>query len=152
MKKFLILALAVIVNAAGIMTSNAWADDHSPVGLWKSIDDETGKPKSLIRVTETAGVYQGKIEKLLRSPDQDQNPKCTKCEGAEKDQPILGMTIMTGLKKDDDEYKGGHILDPNNGKLYKCKMELIDGGKKLKVRGYIGFSLIGRSQIWMREE
>jgi uncharacterized protein (DUF2147 family) len=128
------------------------AADNSLVGLWKTIDDETGKPKSLVRITENNGEFKGKVEKLFRSSDQDQNPKCTKCEDANKDQPIIGMTILTGMRKEDDEYTGGHILDPNNGKVYKSKMSLIDDGKKLKLRGYIGVPMLGRTQVWLREE
>ena len=142
--------LAVVVT---IFTSlHVYANDNSPVGLWKTIDDESGKPKSLVRITESNGEYKGKVEKLFRSADQDQNPKCTKCEDANKDQPIIGMTILTGMHKEDDEYAGGHILDPNNGKVYKSKMSLIDDGKKLKLRGYIGVPMLGRTQIWLREE
>ena len=139
--------------AAVLALPSAWAADNtSPVGLWKNIDDETGKPKALIRITETNGVLEGKIEKLFRPADQDQNPMCVKCTDARKDQPIIGMTILSGLKKDGDEYNGGQILDPNNGKVYKSKAELKDGGKKLSVRGYIGTPLLGRSQVWERQE
>jgi uncharacterized protein (DUF2147 family) len=132
--------------------SPAWADDASPVGLWKNIDDVSGKPKALIRISESNGVLQGKIEKLFRAPEMEQNPKCDKCTDARKDQPIVGMVFMSGLKKDGDEFNGGEILDPDNGKVYKSKMELADGGKKLKVRGYIGVPMLGRSQTWVRQE
>ncbi|MBY0572109.1 MAG: DUF2147 domain-containing protein [Undibacterium sp.] len=125
---------------------------QSPVGLWKTIDDKTGKVKSLVRITETNGELQGKIEKLFREPDQEQQPKCDKCEGANKDQPLLGMTILFGLKKNGDEYNGGSILDPANGKIYNSKLSVTDNNKKLDVRGYIGISLFGRSQTWLREE
>lgn len=122
-------------------------------GLWKTIDDQTGKPKSLVRITEANGEYQGKVEKLFRTPDQDQNPKCDKCEDARKDQPIIGMTILTGMKKDkEDEYSGGQILDPNNGKIYKSKMNLKEDGSKLDVRGYVGMPMLGRTQTWVRED
>jgi uncharacterized protein (DUF2147 family) len=120
--------------------------------LWKTIDDETGKPKALVRIAESNGEFKGTIEKLFRPADQDQNPKCTKCEDARKDQPIIGMTILTGMRKEDDEYTGGRILDPNNGKVYKSKMSLADDGKKLKLRGYIGVPMLGRTQVWLREE
>ncbi len=123
----------------------------SPVGLWRNIDDVSGKSRALIRITETNGVLSGKIERLFREPSEEQFPKCIKCEGANKDQPVLGMIILVGLKKDDDEYKGGTILDPDSGDVYKSKLKLEDGGKKLNVRGYIGVPWIGRSQIWLRE-
>ena len=141
------LSLGTLLNAAP-----TWADDASPVGLWKNIDDVTGKPKALIRISESNGVLQGRIEQLFRPATEDQNPKCEKCEDARKNQPILGMVFMSGLKKDGDEYAGGEILDPDNGKVYRSKMHLIDGGKKLSVRGYIGVPMLGRSQIWVRQE
>jgi uncharacterized protein (DUF2147 family) len=142
------------IAALGLLLAagSAWADDASPVGLWKNIDDVTGKPKALIRITETNGVLQGQIEKLFRAPSEDQNPKCDKCEDARKAQPIIGMVFMTGLKKDGDEYAGGEILDPDNGKVYRSKMHLTDGGKKLSVRGYIGIPMLGRSQVWVRQD
>jgi uncharacterized protein (DUF2147 family) len=138
--------------AAAFIMSPAFADDSSPVGLWKNIDDVSGKPKALIRISESNGVLQGQIEKLFRAADQEQNPKCDKCTDARKDQPIIGMVFMNGLKKDGSEYTGGEILDPDNGKVYRSKMELTDAGKKLKVRGYIGVPMLGRSQVWVRQE
>jgi uncharacterized protein (DUF2147 family) len=130
----------------------AWAQDGSPVGLWKTIDDSSGKPTALIRITDNQGVLTGKIEKLFRAPDEDQNPKCVACTDARKDQPIVGMTIVSGLKKDGDEYKGGEILDPKNGKVYKSKLTVREGGKKVEVRGYVGMPMFGRSQVWLRQE
>jgi uncharacterized protein (DUF2147 family) len=132
--------------------SPAFAADISPVGLWQNIDDETGKPKALIRITESNGMLQGQIEKLFRAPNEDQSPKCDKCTDARKDKPVVGMVILTGLKKDGNEYSGGEILDPNNGKVYKSKLELTDGGKKLKMRGYVGMPMLGRTQTWVRQD
>jgi len=130
----------------------AWAQTASPIGLWKTIDDETGKPKALVRITEQNGALEGKIEKLFREPNEDQNPKCVACTDSRKNQPIVGMTIVSGLKKDGNEYTGGEILDPKKGKVYKSKATLRDGGQKLEVRGYIGAPMFGRSQIWHREQ
>ena len=130
----------------------AMAQTASPAGTWKTIDDKTGQPKSLVRITEEGGVLTGKIEKLYRPADQDQNPKCTACEGARKDQPLIGMTILSGLKKDGNEYTGGEIMDPSKGKTYKSKATLKDNGSKLEVRGYIGAPMFGRSQTWVREQ
>ncbi|UTY60601.1 DUF2147 domain-containing protein [Massilia sp. erpn] len=138
--------------AASLLAAPAMADDSSPVGLWKNIDDVSGKPKALIRITETNGVLQGRIEKLFRAAGEEQNPKCDKCQDARKDQPILGMVFMSGLKKDGNEYNDGEILDPDNGKVYRSKLKLADGGKKLEVRGYIGVPMLGRSQTWLRQD
>jgi uncharacterized protein (DUF2147 family) len=143
---------AALIAATALSGAAFAADAASPVGLWKNIDDKTGKPKALIRISEANGIYQGKIEKLFRPADQEQNPKCEKCEGADKDQPLVGLAIIKDIKKDGDEFSGGTIMDPENGKTYKSKMKLADGGKKLDVRGYIGTPLLGRSQTWVREE
>jgi uncharacterized protein (DUF2147 family) len=128
----------------------------SPAGLWKSIDDKTGKPRSLIRISEVNGSYSAVVEKGLRADDTG-DAVCDKCTDERKGQKIIGMTIAKNLKaKEGDnpnrEYQGGEILDPENGKVYKCKMKLDETGNKLEVRGFIGFSLLGRSQIWTREE
>jgi uncharacterized protein (DUF2147 family) len=137
---------------AALAASPAWADDASPVGLWQSIDDVSGKPKALVRITENNGELQGRIEKLFRAPEQDPNPKCHQCEGANKEQPLIGMTILWGLKKSGDDYSGGEILDPKNGKVYRSKLHLADDGRKLQVRGYLGMPMFGRSQTWVRQE
>ncbi|MFC5478010.1 DUF2147 domain-containing protein [Massilia suwonensis] len=141
-----LLATMLFTSAAAL------AQNNSPVGVWKTIDDETGKPKALVRITEENGALQGKIEKLFRGPNEDQNPKCTACTDSRKDQPMIGLTIVSGLKKDGNEYTGGEILDPAKGKVYKSKATLRDGGQKLEVRGYIGAPMFGRSQVWQREQ
>jgi uncharacterized protein (DUF2147 family) len=147
-----LVATAALFALATLAVPFAQASDASPVGLWKAIDDTTGKPSALIRITEDRGELRGKIEQLFRAPGEDPNPKCTLCSDARKDQPIVGMTIVSGLKKDGDEYKDGEILDPNNGKIYKSKLSVHDGGKKVEVRGYVGVPMFGRSQVWLRQE
>ncbi|QRX80923.1 DUF2147 domain-containing protein [Glaciimonas sp. PAMC28666] len=144
---------SVSILAAGLLlTISAVAQTTSPVGLWKTIDDTSGKPSALIRITDSGGELSGKIEKLFRQPNEELNPKCIKCEGDNKDKPIVGLTMLQGMKADGPDYSGGTILDPANGKVYKSKMTLIDDGKKLNVRGYIGVPLLGRTQTWIREE
>jgi uncharacterized protein (DUF2147 family) len=122
----------------------------TPVGLWKTVDDETKAEKSHVRIAEAGGVLTGKVEKLLDPSKQDS--KCDKCDGARKDKPVLGMTIVEGVKKNESEpyWDGGTILDPNNGKLYKVRMTPKDGGKQLEVRGFIGPFF--RNQTWTRVE
>lgn len=144
--------LQTALIAAVLAAPAAWAQNNSPVGLWKTIDDSTGKPRSLVRITESNGVVSGKIEKLIREPSEDQNPVCDKCEGDLKGKPVLGMTILNGLQKDGDSYSGGTVLDPHNGKTYKAKLTVKDEGKKLEMRGYIGAPLFGRTQTWIREQ
>jgi uncharacterized protein (DUF2147 family) len=134
------------------IVSSLVAAELSPVGLWKTIDDNSGQPKGLVRIREINGQFDGRIEKIFPKPGDDPAPKCDKCDGARRNQPVLGMTILWGLTKQGEDYQGGEILDPENGKIYRAKMKLADGGKKLEVRGFIGVSLFGRSQIWLREE
>ncbi|MCL4744839.1 MAG: DUF2147 domain-containing protein [Burkholderiaceae bacterium] len=139
-----------ILVALGAGTDPARAQGaNSPVGLWKSVDDETKKPKSLIRIVESGGVLSGKVEKILTDKT---DAKCDKCTDDRKDKPVQGMTIITGMKKEAEGWGGGDILDPNNGKVYRSQMALVEGGKKLEVRGYVGIPLFGRTQTWIREE
>ena len=125
----------------------------TPAGLWKTIDDETKQEKSLVRISETGGVFSAKIEKVFDPSKQD--VRCDKCTDERKDQLVLGMNILRNVKKnpsDAELWDGGDILDPNNGKVYKVRLKPIDGGKKLEVRGYIGAPLFGRTQTWVRIE
>ena len=147
------LAAAVgLILAAALIAPPVLAGDASPAGLWKNVDDVSGKPRALIRITESTGSLQGKIEQVFPGPTEDPNPKCDKCEGANKNAPIIGLMILSGLTKDGDEYAGGQILDPDNGKVYRSKVRLTDNGKTLSVRGYLGVPMLGRSQTWMRQE
>lgn len=147
-----LMQVGLIATALFTLPVAAWAQNTSPAGTWKTIDDKTGKPKALVRITEEQGILTGKIEKLFRPADQDQNPKCVNCSDTRKDQPIIGMTMLSGLKKDGNEYTGGEILDPQDGKTYKSKAKLTDNGNKLEVRGYIGVPMLGRTQTWQREQ
>ncbi len=135
-----------------LMALSSLAEPLGVTGKWKTIDDETGKPKSIVEIYEENGSYSGKIIKLFLEPNEVQNPNCDKCTGEKKDKPVTGMQILNGLKKDgESKWSGGDIMDPKNGKTYSCKAELADGGAKLKLRGFIGFSLLGRTQTWLRE-
>lgn len=139
---------AAVCAAALSLVSHLALAGEGPVGTWKTIDDETHQAKALIQISEDGhGVLSGKIVKLLQHPDA----VCEKCEGALKGKPDLGMTILWGLKPEGSAWSGGHILDPKSGKVYSAKMKLIEGGKKLEVRGFLGISLLGRSQIWERQ-
>jgi len=127
------------------------ANTASPVGIWQTIDDHTGQPKALVQITEQAdGSLSGKVIKGLEAND-DPTRRCIACTDARKNQLMLGMTIIDGVKQDGTNWDGGHILDPENGKIYRCTMHVEDAGKTLVVRGYIGFPLLGRSQTWHRE-
>lgn len=148
--KLLVLTIQIILLALPL--SARAADLSSPVGLWKTIDDNSGKPGGLIRIELVDGRYQGRIEKIFPEPGEDPNPRCVQCEGARRNQPVVGLNFMWGLTRQGDEYQGGEILDPRTGKVYRAKLRLEDGGRKLNVRGFIGFSLLGRTQVWHREE
>ena len=145
MKNTLIAIAATAVLA--LSSASAWASD-GPVGRWKTIDDETGKVKSIVEITQAQdGTLQGKVVEVLQS-DRGPNPTCDKCKGANKGKPVKGMTILWGLRADGDEWTGGTVLDPAKGKTYKAKAKLIDADK-LGVSGCVAF--ICREQVWVRE-
>jgi uncharacterized protein (DUF2147 family) len=120
---------------------------QSILGTWKTLDDETGKEKSIVEIYEQNGKIYGKIIELLEK--ENKGRKCINCSGTDKDKPILGLVIIRGLSKDGEEFNGGKILDPKSGKIYKCSISL-ESKDKLTVRGYIGISLLGRTQKWIR--
>ena len=122
----------------------------SPVGLWKTVDDETGEVRSQVRITEAGGVLSGRIERVLAPGKGD--AKCVACTGARKDKPVAGMTIIEGVKRDRGgaHWDGGTILDPHNGKVYRVRLTPQDGGRKLEVRGFLG--PFHRNQYWQRVE
>ncbi|QNM97967.1 DUF2147 domain-containing protein [Chitinimonas koreensis] len=130
------------------LAATAALADATPVGTWKNVSDKTGKPEALIQIWDEGGVLHGKLVKLFDSKDT----LCTKCKGDKKNKPLIGLEIIWGVKQDGDEWNGGKILDPDNGDIYSVKMETADGGQKLKVRGFMGFSLLGRTQTWLREQ
>jgi uncharacterized protein (DUF2147 family) len=116
------------------------------VGIWQNFDDEDGKAKSHIEISEKNGQLAAKVIKLLPNAKLK---VCASCTGANKDKPIEGMSILSGMTKvSDTEYSGGDILNPKNGKLYSCTITLENGGKKLKVRGYVGVPMFGKTQYW----
>ncbi len=139
MKKLFTFFLFVFVTT----TMNS----QTVIGKWKTIDDETGDAKSIVEVFSKSGKIYAKVVEILEPANK--NRVCTNCSGVDKNQPILGLTIIKGLTKDGSEYNSGEILDPKNGKLYKCALSL-ESKDKLKIRGYIGFSLLGRTQYWYR--
>ncbi len=116
------------------------------LGQWETYDDKTNEKKGLIEIFENNGEYSGKIIASYVGPN---DVICENCKGDKKNQPVIGMQIIEGLEKDGNSYEGGTILDPESGKIYKCYLELE--GEKLKVRGYIGFALLGRTQYWRRK-
>lgn len=119
----------------------------SPVGLWQPLDG-AGKPLGLIRIFESKGLYYGRIEPS--SPRDDSSARCTRCSDDRHDQPIIGLVLLRHLRPQNGEYVGGDILDPDTGRIYGCTLRLTDGGRHLIMRGFLGISLLGRSQTWRR--
>jgi uncharacterized protein (DUF2147 family) len=122
----------------------------SPVGLWQSIDDATGKPRAEIRISEASGVLTGRIERSLLPTPVGAVLLCTLCQDDRKDKPLIGMEIIRQMKAGSDAqtWEGGEILDPDKGKVFKLRLQLQEGGKKMQVRGYIGPFF--RNQTWVR--
>jgi len=140
MKKIILLLL---------ITINYTINSQTIFGKWHSFNDETQEIESVIEVYQKDGKAFAKIIEI-KNPDR-KTAVCDMCKGSNKDKPILGMEILSGLQMNDDEWSGGKILDPKNGKEYKCYIKLVEDNK-LKIRGYIGFSLLGRTAYWQRAE
>ncbi len=120
---------------------------QSIFGKWKTLNEDTGKTESIVEVYKKDGKAYAKIITIVNKNDRGR--VCDTCEGKNKNKPILGMVILNGLKKDGKEWNDGEILDPKNGKYYKCYITLLNN-TKLKIRGYIGISLLGRTEYWYR--
>lgn len=131
----LIIALSVSVNAQTIF------------GIWNSTNDDTGKVDSVIEIYKKEGKAYAKIIEI-KDPTR-QNAVCDLCEGENENKPLLGLNILTGLQKNGSEWSNGEIVDPRNGTVYSCYITLINENK-LKIRGYIGFSLLGKTKYWER--
>ena len=142
MKKSIVFSLVVFFSVIFNVQS------QSVLGKWKTIDDETGQAKSIVEIYEKSGKIYGKIVEIV-NPEKRKS-LCAKCSGDDKNAPILGLIIIKGLVKDGDEYEGGKILDPNTGRMYSLAAKLSNNGQRLHLRGYVGVSALGRSQIWIR--
>ena len=141
-------SVALALATVGVYATNP-IFSLTPVGRWRTVDDKTGQPRSIVLIWEENGQYFGRVEKSLNPARAGR--RCDLCTDERKDQLIVGMTIIRGLKKNGDEYSGGDILDPDNGKIYRCKVKVKENGAVLSVRGYLGASMFGRSQTWTRE-
>jgi uncharacterized protein (DUF2147 family) len=135
--------------ALAIVAAQSARAQNSPAGLWNTISDTDGKPTAVVEIREVNGALVGVVKALLVAADP-RDSICDKCSGERRGQRIVGMEILRDMRRHGDEWSGGEILDPENGKTYRARMRLEDGGLKLVVRGYIGFSVFGRSQTWTR--
>lgn len=124
--------------------------DPSPLGIWQTVDDATHKPRGLIRLYEQDGQIYGKIETSF--DPKEARDICDKCSDERKNKPVVGLVVMRRMVRKGREYSGGDILDPDTGWVYRCRFTLEDNGRKLIVRGFLGVSLLGRSQTWYRQE
>ncbi len=146
---------ALVAVTAPLMASLVFAapaGEPSAVGLWEQVDEKSGKAESWFRITEKNGVYQGQIVKIFPKPGEDPNEKwlCVKCEGEERNAPVLGLSLIKGMQRKGTSYENGTIMDPRDGQVYRALMKVSPDGKQLEVRGFLGFALLGRSQIWNR--
>jgi uncharacterized protein (DUF2147 family) len=144
------IALLCLLLFAVVQPALRAADLSSPVGRWKTFDDKTGQPRGIVRIFEQDGKYFGRLEQSF-TPGAETRV-CAVCTDDRKNQPVIGLMIIRNVKLENGEYSGGDILDPDTGSVYRCKFHLEQNGARLVVRGFIGFSLLGRSQTWQREE
>jgi uncharacterized protein (DUF2147 family) len=148
----LVIAAIVSLNAAALAAPATPAGEPTAIGLWEQVDEKSGKPESWFSIVEKDGVYVGTIVKMFQKPGDPppESWRCTKCEGAEKDAPVLGLALIKGMKRTGLKYEDGTIMDPRDGTVYRALMELSPDNKRLEVRGYLGIALLGRSQMWNR--
>lgn len=138
-----LLVLAVVAAAAA-------APQDPIVGTWAAADED-GDVGALVTIAEKGGTFEGRISRLFPSPGDPANPVCDKCTGARKGAPLLGLTVVQGLRRQGGDYEGGRILDPDTGTEYQLKAQLADGGQTLTIRAFAGVSLLGRTQVWRRQ-
>ena len=153
MKFFALLIAATVVFSVTAQAAPApVAGEPTAVGLWEQVDEKSGKAESWFSIVEKDGVFVGTIVKMFQKPGDPppESWRCTKCEGAEKDAPVLGLALVKGMKRTGLKYEDGTIMDPRDGTVYRALMELSPDNKKLEVRGFVGFALLGRSQVWNR--
>lgn len=144
------VALGAVAVVGTTTSVTLHAADPTAVGLWEQVDENSGKPESWFKITERNGMYEGNIVKIFYKPGEDENWVCSKCEGSEKGAPVLGLALIKGMKRNGMSYEEGTIMDPRDGSVYRALMKLSPDGQKLEVRGYLGISLFGRSQVWNR--
>jgi uncharacterized protein (DUF2147 family) len=153
MRRFFVKVAVIGValwTAAAVTSVTAREKEPIAAGLWEKVD-ASGKPEAWFQISECGGVYEGQIVKIFPKPGEDPSQwRCTKCEGEQKNAPVLGITFIRGMRRNGLAYENGTILDPRDGSVYNARMELSPDGNQLTVRGYLGISLLGQSQVWRR--
>lgn len=142
---------ALFMLALTLVSLSLFAESN-PVGLWQTVDEDSGAPKSLVRIYESRGVLEGRIVKII-DPLEPENAVCDLCTDDRRKQPIVGLKIIRNIASAYEKpgiWGGGDILDPENGKVYKLNLSLSGDGRRLEVRGYIGIPMLGRTQTWLR--
>jgi uncharacterized protein (DUF2147 family) len=147
LQKLIVMSAVIMLGAT---SASLRAAEPSAVGLWEQVDEKSGKPESWFKITERNGAYEGNIVKIFFKPGEDENWVCDKCEGSERGKPVLGLALIKGMQRSGSSYENGTIMDPRDGAVYRALMKLSPDGQKLEVRGYLGISLFGRSQVWNR--
>ena len=147
LQKLIVMGAVVLLGAAGLPLRAA---EPTAAGLWEQVDENSGKAESWFKIIERNSVFEGTLVKIFFKPGEDENWVCSKCEGAEKGAPVLGLTLIKGMQRNGTSYENGTIMDPRDGSVYRALMQLSPDGRKLEVRGYLGISLFGRSQVWNR--
>jgi uncharacterized protein (DUF2147 family) len=143
--RMLLLILVVFV------APNVFAQSVNPSGYWKTIDDETGQPRSVVQIWLSGGQLEGKLVNVFMRPGETRNDLCVHCAPPRNTEKIWGMTMLWGMTLESQNvWSGGTILDPHNGQTYRCLITVSPDGKSMQVRGYIGISLFGRTQMWYR--
>ncbi|MGO9389009.1 DUF2147 domain-containing protein [Rhodoblastus sp.] len=143
----LVLGLAAML--AAVSTGGFAQTWTTAAGFWQSSDDD-GKPTGWFYFVDKNGVFEGRLVKTFRIPGKPTFDTCGNCPGAQKDAPMLGLTIVKGMKREGAEYRDGTILDPRDGTVYHAQMELSPDGKSLFVRGYVGMPILGQTKTWTR--
>jgi uncharacterized protein (DUF2147 family) len=150
--KILFLALATHVGLSALVCAQAAqaANSPSPVGRWKTVDDATGKVKSIVAIREENGKLYGTIEKLFDPPVP--HPTCYLCTGELKDRPLVGLQILRDFAPDGSQWSGGQVLDPESGRIYRASISVDASGKTLRLHGYFVLPVLGRTEHWQRDE
>ena len=144
-------AILLASSLAAGLPAFTHAAGMTPVGHWQLFDENSKQPYAMVEISENQGEYLGHIRKVFPQPGEDPNPLCTQCSGELKNKPMLGMRILSGLRQEGDRYDNGVILDPDEGKTYRCRITVLEGGKKLAVLFYLGSTLFGYTDTWLRE-
>lgn len=145
------IALAALMLLLASSPAGAVGPAADPItGQWVQDDDDTHAPDAVIEIREAAGLYTGTIVKLYPAPDRPASPRCTACDGARKDQPIVGLTVIEGVRRAGANFDGGSILDPETGKSYSVVLKPAADGRTLAVTGYVGLPAFGETRVWKR--